>query len=111
MKHSLYTYFYFYNNFIIIRSNNSFISFFYIASFCYLRKTFSVSVEQILVKGNTVLLAGGRTLTFDARLTAVLDPIEQTDNQLKNAWQRDVLYRVCFSVANVSEGTFDMVIS
>ena len=63
------------------------------------------------IKGNTVLLAGGRTLTFDARLTAVLDPIEQTDNQLKNAWQRDVLYRVCFSVANVSEGTFDMVIS
>ena len=63
------------------------------------------------IKGTTVLLAGGRTLTFDARLTAVLDPIEQTDNQLKNAWQRDVLYRVCFSVANVSEGTFDMVIS
>ena len=63
------------------------------------------------IKGNTVLLAGGRTLTFDARLTAVLDPIEQTDNQLKNAWQRDVLYRVCFSVAKVSEGTFDMVIS
>lgn len=63
------------------------------------------------IKGNTVLLAGGKTLTFDARLTAVLDPIEQTDNQLKNAWQRDVLYRVCFRAANVSEGTFDMVIS
>ena len=66
--------------------------------------------DEPTLEDNVLLLADGRKLTFDERLTVRFDPIEQTDAQLKGAWQRDILWRICFVIENCAEGTFTMTI-
>jgi len=67
--------------------------------------------EPAIAAPGKVLLRGGHTLAFDPSLSAVVETIPLTDVGLHNDWQREQLFRLRLTAANVETGVYEFIIA
>jgi len=70
--------------------------------------TFNIMLadEPAIAAPGKIMLRGGHTLAFDPSLSAVVETIPLTDAGLHNDWQREQIYRLRLTAADVETGIY-----